>query len=82
MSFFSLFCVSPRSLTVLSLPHELILSIVNLPAHFLVWLTCSEAEFLKGKLVWVNWDVDELKDRADEIKNSLLLTVGLHGVPL
>ncbi|KAF1960306.1 putative short-chain dehydrogenase [Byssothecium circinans] len=55
---------------------------INLPAHFLVWLTSREAEFLKGKFVWVNWDVNDLKDRADEIKSSLILTVGLHGVPL
>ncbi|KAJ4292763.1 hypothetical protein N0V90_009426 [Kalmusia sp. IMI 367209] len=55
---------------------------VELPAHFLVWLVSREAEFLKGKFVWVNWDVDELKTRADEIKGSLILTVGLHGVPL
>jgi hypothetical protein len=57
-------------------------SIVDLPAHFLVWLTSREAAFLKGKFVWVNWDVDDLKDRADDIKNSLILTIGLHGVPL
>ncbi|EXJ89217.1 hypothetical protein A1O3_02283 [Capronia epimyces CBS 606.96] len=55
---------------------------VELPAHFHVWLASREAEFLKGKFVWVNWDVDELKARADEIKNSLLLRVLLNGVPL
>ncbi|KAF2442864.1 putative short-chain dehydrogenase [Karstenula rhodostoma CBS 690.94] len=55
---------------------------VDLPAHFLVWLASGEAKFLKGKFVWVNWDVNELNDRADEIKGSLVLTVGLHGVPL
>jgi hypothetical protein len=55
---------------------------VNLPAHFLVWLASPEAEFLKGKFVWANWDVDDLKERADEIKSSSLLTTGLHGVPV
>ncbi|ETN38341.1 uncharacterized protein HMPREF1541_06376 [Cyphellophora europaea CBS 101466] len=55
---------------------------VDLPGHFLVWLASPEAEFLKGKYVWVNWDVSELKARADEIKNSLLLRVLLHGVPM
>ncbi|KAH8699308.1 putative short-chain dehydrogenase [Talaromyces proteolyticus] len=34
------------------------------------------------KFVWVNWDVDELKARADGIKDSLLLRVLLNGVPL
>ncbi|KAF2645211.1 putative short-chain dehydrogenase [Massarina eburnea CBS 473.64] len=41
---------------------------VDLPAHFLAWLESGDAEFLKGKFVWVNWDVVDLKDRADEIK--------------
>jgi hypothetical protein len=53
-----------------------------LAAQFYVWLASPEAEFLKGKFVWVNWDVDELKARADEIKNSLLFKVILNGVPM
>jgi hypothetical protein len=32
--------------------------------------------------VWVNWDVEELKARADEIKSSLLLRVLLNGIPM
>lgn len=32
--------------------------------------------------MWVNWDVDELKARGDEIKSSPLLKVSLNGVPL
>jgi hypothetical protein len=55
---------------------------VDLPAHFLVWLASHEAEFVKGKFVWANWDVDELKARADDIKDSLILKVLLNGVPL
>lgn len=55
---------------------------VELPGCFQVWLASPEAEFLKGKFVWVNWDVEELKARADEIKDSLLLRVSLHGVPM
>lgn len=55
---------------------------VSLPAQFQVWLTSPEAEFLKGKFVWVNWDVDELKARAEEIKGSTLLKVNLQGVPM
>lgn len=53
-----------------------------LPGHFLVWLASSEAEFLKSKYVWVNWDVDELVSGAEEIKTSKLLTVLLEGVPM
>jgi hypothetical protein len=34
---------------------------------------------LKGKLVWANWDVDELKDNAMEIESSALFTLGMDG---
>ncbi|KPM35466.1 hypothetical protein AK830_g11094 [Neonectria ditissima] len=54
----------------------------GLPAAFLVWLASPEAEFLKGKFVWVNWDAEELISRAEEIENSMLLTVYLGGVPM
>ncbi|KAF2435306.1 NAD(P)-binding protein [Tothia fuscella] len=55
---------------------------IMLPGHFNLWITSPEAEFLKGKFVWVNWDVDELKAVAQEIKNSMLLRIDLHGVPM
>uniref|UniRef100_A0A4E9DU38 Cupin type-2 domain-containing protein n=1 Tax=Gibberella zeae TaxID=5518 RepID=A0A4E9DU38_GIBZA len=48
-----------------------------------VWLTSPEAKFLKGKYVWANWDVDELKARAEEIQNSpTLLKLCLDGVAI
>ncbi|KAF4341531.1 3-oxoacyl [Fusarium beomiforme] len=53
-----------------------------LPAQFYVWLASPEAEFLKGKFVWANWDVDELKARAEEIKNSPLFNIILNGIPM
>ncbi|KAK6066052.1 short chain dehydrogenase reductase family protein [Seiridium cupressi] len=53
----------------------------GLPGAFLVWLASPEAKFLKGKYVWVNWDVEELISRADEIENSMALRVVLNGVP-
>lgn len=40
---------------------------VELPGAFSVWLASGEANFLKGKYVWANWDVDELKQREKEI---------------
>lgn len=49
-------------------------NIVQLPAHFTVWLTSPEAAFLKGRLVWANWDVNELKARAEEIASGVQLT--------
>ncbi|KAF5227244.1 hypothetical protein FAUST_11904 [Fusarium austroamericanum] len=55
----------------------------ELAARHSVWLTSPEAKFLKGKFVWSNWDVDELKARADEIQNSpTLLKICLDGVPM
>ncbi|KAF0637721.1 hypothetical protein FPSE5266_07380 [Fusarium pseudograminearum] len=54
-----------------------------LAGQLCVWLTSSEAKFLKGKFVWANWDVDELKARADEIQNSpTLLKLCLDGVAM
>ncbi|KAF3025594.1 hypothetical protein E8E14_012281 [Neopestalotiopsis sp. 37M] len=55
---------------------------MELPAHMLVWLASKEAEFLKDKYVWVNWDAEELLARADEIRSSMLLRVSLNGMPM
>ncbi|KAL7809061.1 hypothetical protein V8C26DRAFT_412329 [Trichoderma gracile] len=55
--------------------------LVQLPAHFMVWLASDEAAFLNGRLVWANWDVDELKAKADAIKQSQLYTAGINGWP-
>lgn len=41
--------------------------IVSLPADFLVWIASPEAEFLKNKIVFSSWDVEELKGRKKEI---------------
>ncbi|KAH6638559.1 hypothetical protein BKA67DRAFT_596360 [Truncatella angustata] len=54
---------------------------VQLPAHFLVWMSSSEATFLKGRSVWANWDVDELKAQAKEIKSGVQMTAGINGWP-
>jgi hypothetical protein len=47
----------------------------------MVWLTLPEAQFLNGKLVWANWDVDELKAKADEISAGSQMTAGIDGWP-
>jgi hypothetical protein len=47
----------------------------------MVWLASPEAAFLKGKYIWANWDVQEMKARADEIAGSDLLTMKLSGWP-
>jgi len=54
---------------------------VQLPAHFMVWLAGPDTSFLNGKLVWVNWDVDELKAQAQSISSTPLFTTGNIGWP-
>lgn len=61
--------------------HEADFDLVSLPASFSVWLASPEARFLKGKFLWANWDVDELKARAKEIEASTQLDIGLIGWP-
>ncbi|KAI8650530.1 hypothetical protein NCS57_01387100 [Fusarium keratoplasticum] len=34
---------------------------IKLPGDFAVWAASDEAEFLHGRFVWANWDVDELQ---------------------
>lgn len=57
------------------------LALVSLPASFNVWLASPEARFLKGKFLWCNWDVDELKAQAKEIEVGTKLNIGLVGWP-
>ena len=46
----------------------------------MVWASSPEAKFLKGKTVWANWDVDELKAQAQTLETTPALTVGLFGL--
>lgn len=54
---------------------------VALPADFMLWLASPEGRFLKGKYLWSNWDVDELKARAQEIEGTAELSIQLVGWP-
>ncbi|KAK8134767.1 hypothetical protein PG984_006779 [Apiospora sp. TS-2023a] len=40
---------------------------ISLPADFLVWIASPEAKFLRNKIVFASWDVEELKSREKEI---------------
>jgi hypothetical protein len=54
--------------------------VTDLPAAFCVWLVTSiVADFLRGRLSWANWDVDELLARKDDIVEGDLLNVRLLG---
>ena len=55
--------------------------IADLPASFCVWLASGESDFLKGRFVWANWDVNEMKAKAEEIVGNDLLTMRLTGWP-
>lgn len=56
----------------------------ELPAAFAVWLSSPEADFLRGRFVFSNWDVDELKqmDKDGEFeRNEALFQFNLVGWP-
>ncbi|KAL4864890.1 hypothetical protein BDV12DRAFT_188617 [Aspergillus spectabilis] len=54
---------------------------VSLPANLSVWFASPKARSLKGKYLWANWDVNELRARAAELEASTELTIGLIGWP-
>ncbi|CBF79138.1 hypothetical protein AN7074.2 [Aspergillus nidulans FGSC A4] len=58
---------------------------ISLPADFLVWTASAEAEFLRNKIVFAAWDVDELKARTKEIvggpPGTGELRIGFQGFP-
>lgn len=53
---------------------------VQLTGMLALWLSGSEAEFLRGQLVSVNWDVDELVAHKSEIQDEKLLQIKWHPV--
>ena len=55
--------------------------LVSLPASFNLWLASSEAKFLKGKFLWCNWDIEQLKARAEELQSGNELSIFLVGWP-
>ncbi|KAK0720151.1 hypothetical protein B0H67DRAFT_486905 [Lasiosphaeris hirsuta] len=53
---------------------------LDLPGAFAVWAASPEAAFLDRRLVYAAWDVDDLKAKAQELRNDPnLYTVGLQG---
>ncbi|EMR86995.1 hypothetical protein ACHAO1_002036 [Botrytis cinerea] len=62
-------------------PATLPMDTVALPANFLVWLTQPKTKFLNGRMIWANWDVDELSAQAEKIQNSTIFTLGCEGWP-
>ncbi len=54
---------------------------VSLSSGFLVWAASPESEFLSGRMLWSNWDVDELKARKSEFEGTTKFMIGLLGWP-
>jgi hypothetical protein len=60
-------------------PYELIHILASLPAGFIVWAASNNANFARGKMIWSNWDVAELKAKENEIASSHLLSTSVEG---
>ena len=61
---------------------ELPMDDVDLPAWFFVWAVSAEAAWLRNKIVWANWDVDELLAKREEIMADVAYTnLGVKGWP-
>ena len=74
---------SPTTTNAQNLPLEPIhLSTLELAGNFAVWLCSPEARFLRGRFVWANWDVDELKAMESRFRGDAgYLTANILGWP-
>ena len=54
-------------------------AIVEFSASFIVWSISSKAEFLKGKLIWSNWDAEQWKAKKELSETTPELIIGLIG---
>lgn len=52
-----------------------------LPGNYAVWLTTKEADWLRDRFVWANWDVDELIGMKEKVLQEDLLKWDLLGFP-
>ncbi|OAL32109.1 hypothetical protein AYO20_08047 [Fonsecaea nubica] len=55
---------------------------VRLPASWCVWAAAkaeTDANFLTGRLIWGNWDVEELCEKREEVERGDLLRMELKG---
>ncbi|KAH7402745.1 hypothetical protein BKA66DRAFT_436145 [Pyrenochaeta sp. MPI-SDFR-AT-0127] len=60
---------------------QLPLDDIELPASYLVWASSAEADFIKGKFVWVHWDVDELKKVIEGTEDKQIFSLAVNGIP-
>lgn len=55
--------------------------LAQLFAGFCLWFSRPEAKFLSGRMVWANWDVEELKGKEEGIASKDLLSHVWNGFP-
>ena len=80
---------SPSPLSLASfdfLPKARVFANIDLPLadlvpNFVLWLTMPVTQFLHGRTVEANWDIDELLDQKDLIVSENLLKTTLQGYP-
>lgn len=51
----------------------------KLAGEFFAWVSTDEAEFLSGRFVWAEWDIEELKAKKTEILEKDLLLTTIDG---
>ena len=51
----------------------------TLAGQFFAWAATDEAEFLRDRFVWAEWDIDELKAKKGKILEEDLLLVTIDG---
>ncbi|KAK5113747.1 hypothetical protein LTR85_010764 [Meristemomyces frigidus] len=54
---------------------------MSLPSGFAVWLASPAADWVVGRFLWANWDVEELAQMKNEIVKNNELTFGVLGWP-
>jgi len=51
----------------------------DLTRNFFAWLATDDADFLNGRFIWAEWDIDELKGRKKDIEDGDLLLTTIDG---
>ncbi|KAL3445399.1 hypothetical protein BJX65DRAFT_309868 [Aspergillus insuetus] len=75
-----IFHLHPGSVqTAMSAPGARSPDTAELSADFAVWLTSPEAQFLHNRLIYANWDVDELLAKKPTIVSRDYLKIGVTG---
>ena len=54
---------------------------MSLPASYAVWLASPRAAWTNGRMLWAQWDVEELEAKKDQIAEDNLFVMGLQGFP-